>query len=480
VVRTSILGSDIGGSIADLFERPRTREGLTRHLLRHVDGLSQATARKRAGALYRWREYVAEGARTGPAPRRSPDRRQRARPVAVGPPMEPLHLEHLKSQLSYAKVVLLTGSGFSLGATDLNGRSLPTGPELARELWDIAFPNDDYDEAASLQDVYEHALNRRRNELFRFLRERLRTRAENLPDYYETWFSMPWRRVYTLNVDDLEHSVAQAFKLPRKMVPIFATRSEAPQADRLSVRGLSVVHLNGGIESPEHGLTFSTTEYAERLGKQDSWYAQLASDLLTYCVLFVGTPVHEPQFWYHIKRRGARSTGPEFRPRSYLVCPQLNPARRELLREYNVQWVQLSAEEFAVQILATAREEASSSGSYYFELAGQSGPMLAGSYVAGDWRRGLAPSVSWGARGTLGLSRLLVDAEWMRASGVSSAPRAPVDVIASTLCVELPKTMLCLDARHYRGDAALPSGESDVRHGTAVALLWGLPINCPH
>ena len=123
----------------------------------------------------------------------------------------------------------------------------------------------------------------------------------------------------------------------------------------------------------------------------------------------------------------------------------------------------------------------SSAKSWYFELGGQAGPVLAGYYKPGDWTRRLGPSASWGARGTLGLELLLVDAEWIRVRAAELLPRTPVDMFLTLLCVQLsrPGPGLCLEARHYRGEAALGPDEIDLRRSTALALLFGGPFPCP-
>src|SRR5207244_2997664 len=48
----------------------------------------------------------------------------------------------------------------------------------------------------------------------------------------------------------------------------------------------------------------------------------------------------------------------ELRPGSYLVTPTLGPARRVLLGELNIDWLPMTAEQFANEVLANLSAEA--------------------------------------------------------------------------------------------------------------------------
>jgi len=370
VIRDAVLASEIGGVVPDLFEPSTKLESVTKRLEKRT-GLSHSTAERRAGTLIRWRNYVLaslkpsvaakppkkkktqKGPPPPPAPPPSPQ------PPAKPPALNEQQLAYLRRQLEHGRLILFTGAGFSLDASDAENRKLPTGPQLARELWDLCFSDEPFDPTSSLQDLYEHALARQRPRLGQLINRRLRVNATSLPPHYRTWLSLPWRRVYTLNVDDLEQAAARQFELPRKPIPISATAPSA-QLDKTSKQGLHVVHLNGCISEPQSPLTFSTTQYAERLAAREPLYMQLASDLLAYPFIFVGTPLDESVLWQHIQLRGQRGDKEEheLRPRSFLICPSLPRARRELLKQYNIELIQMTGEQFASGVLEKLRGEA--------------------------------------------------------------------------------------------------------------------------
>jgi hypothetical protein len=57
---------------------------------------------------------------------------------------------------------------------------------------------------------------------------------------------------------------------------------------------LDVIHLNGTLGDVPDGVTFSVTQYAQRLPGSDPIYRRLSAELLTSPFVFVGTSLDEP------------------------------------------------------------------------------------------------------------------------------------------------------------------------------------------
>lgn len=270
------------------------------------------------------------------------------------PSINPSWFLHIQSQFERARPILFTGAGFSLGARNISGDPVPSASTLRTMLWGLCFPGTPVEDGSSLQDLYEHALRRNRTKLTELLTRQLTTEPSSVPEWYRRMLSMPWQRCYTLNVDDLEHAVAAQYALPRSPFSVSAT-DERIRAPRDSDRAgeLEFIHLNGTIQDIPDRITFSTTQYAERLARPEPWYLRFASDLLTSPVIFVGTRLDESPLWQHLTLRLSRG-GPELRElrhRSYLVTPSLDRARLALLAEFNVEHIPMGAEEFVAQIL---------------------------------------------------------------------------------------------------------------------------------
>ena len=177
--------------------------------------------------------------------------------------------ERLGSQLAQGRVILFTGAGFSMDAQSRSGKKLPSAGQLTQGLWKLAFPREDYD-GSGLQNTYEAAVRQARKATVALLVDWLTVDPATLPRHYELWFSMPWYRVYTLNIDDLADAADRAFELPREIQAISAlTDGYDPANDRLQV-----IYLNGRMADLPNA-TFSGRQYAERLARSDAWYAPL-------------------------------------------------------------------------------------------------------------------------------------------------------------------------------------------------------------
>ena len=262
--------------------------------------------------------------------------------------METQLRERLAAQMSRGDLILFTGAGFSLSATSRSGQRIPSVKGLRELLWPIAFPGAQIDNESSLGEIFQCALSTAGGRVRQTMQTALDVAPSTLPECYRTWFSIPWKRIYTLNVDNLEVASGVAFDFPRQFISISALRDGLPDlgADRLLY-----VHLNGQISQfPE--ITFSPRSYAERSTGPDPWYQLLITDLASHPIVYVGTVLEESPLWQHIEyRRNRRRGSRELRPGSYLVTPKISTARRVLLQNFNVQLIEMTQEEFATDVL---------------------------------------------------------------------------------------------------------------------------------
>jgi hypothetical protein len=198
----------------------------------------------------------------------------------------PAAIEELLQALARRELVLFTGAGFSAGACDREGLELPTSEHLIEDLWAMCFGDEPYDGESSLQDLYDVAATRRAAELARYLRTRLCVGGGRVGRHHAAYFAAPWRRVYTLNVDDVELAVAEHFELARPLRLVAPEHSHgwtrAPEREPFDPEVLEVVHLNGRVTDDPRSVTFSTLQYAARLTGAEPLYEGVARELLRY------------------------------------------------------------------------------------------------------------------------------------------------------------------------------------------------------
>lgn len=266
--------------------------------------------------------------------------------------LETTYIPHLRAQFERGRPILFTGAGFSLSARSVDGKFLPTARGLKEDLWALCFPDDKFDSETTLPDLFEFAVHRNKAKLSELLTRTFTVSETDLPSWYGNVLSLPWQRVYTLNIDDLEQAVARSYNLPRMIRSNSVKKAE--EGRFYSSKVLEVMHLNGSLDEVPDGVTFSVTQYAQRLASQDSVYRRLAGELIISPFVFIGSALEEPTLWQSIEARrwkGSREQR-ELRPRSYLVTPQLSPAKRALLGDFNVVWLPMTAEEFSEKVLS--------------------------------------------------------------------------------------------------------------------------------
>jgi hypothetical protein len=226
---------------------------------------------------------------------------------------------------------------------------VPSAAALSKALWALSFGNDPYDPSTQLQDIFETAQSRKPKELALLLREHFTIDPKSCRPWHTELLTMPWLRIYTLNIDDLALKALSETTETRPVRAVSALTGNAPIFDD---GRLSIIHLNGMLEDGPLNVTFSRSQYAQRRGV-DPAYVQLNNDLLFRPVIFVGTGMEEGPLWEHLEMRGHRPgrNQRELRPRSYLVTPSLNKSKETLLSRYNVVWLPMTGEEFNEKVL---------------------------------------------------------------------------------------------------------------------------------
>jgi hypothetical protein len=251
--------------------------------------------------------------------------------------------------IASGEAMLFTGAGFSAGARDLDGNGLPDSAQMITELWPICFDDAGPDDS-SLADLYDVALATAPDRLRTYVARRLRIGDAPLPPHYAAWFGAPWRRIYTLNVDDLEVAVQRQFPLPHRLRSVSAVTPGRTPPDP---GALDVVHLNGMAGADPTELTFSTLQYATRLCRRDHEYERLADDLQRAPFVFAGTTLDEVTLWQHLELHRRRNGGAlRPRPPSFLVSSSLSRARRALLASLHIQWLQATIADIAAVLPA--------------------------------------------------------------------------------------------------------------------------------
>lgn len=189
-------------------------------------------------------------------------------------------------------VNLLAGAGISYGAQGGDGLELKGAVDLARELntkfaLDLAEPD-----ASNLLTVYGDIAsdNDLRPKLATFLRERFSSCRFT---WQELVFQLPWKRLWTLNIDDVLQRAAGRSTDPE--IQSYAW-DEQLKVRSLSQNELQVVHLHGRAAQidPKLGrIIFSLREYAARHEISPGWHAEFRSEFVKKPFVICGARLRE-------------------------------------------------------------------------------------------------------------------------------------------------------------------------------------------
>ena len=151
--------------------------------------------------------------------------------------------------------ILFTGAGFSLDAEATDGEPIPSVGKLKEILWPIAFPRGRVRSGSSNGDIFDCAREANRTLLERNPSAMSDSEQRRSARFLYRLDVGPWRRIYTLNVDDLEEAVQRAHDLPVAIRTVSALTDPIPNHDQ----SLLCVHLNGTL-SDLPDVTFSAPQ----------------------------------------------------------------------------------------------------------------------------------------------------------------------------------------------------------------------------
>jgi len=234
------------------------------------------------------------------------------------------------------ELILFLGAGASYGCHSRHGDLVPMSGDFAKKLAIAAgFPY----EGETLDIVYEAARVQLGKRLDSFLEENFKHVQPSTE--YERLASYPWKRIYTLNIDDgLDKALSRNSK--QNVNKLIATDSFVER--NVFFETIEYIKLNGSIDRLQDGIVFSPSEYAQATASHLPWYSQCASDFVRSPILFIGTQLNEPLLKYHLERY--QSLNAETAGISYLVCPTATPIQIATLKRFKIEFIPGSLKDF--------------------------------------------------------------------------------------------------------------------------------------
>ncbi|PWF88942.1 SIR2 family protein [Kocuria rosea] len=255
---------------------------------------------------------------------------------------------------------LLLGAGASLGAHNKRG-PLPNAEKLI-DLLAEQFPDKYISKDASLPRNYQRALlESTGDEVWEFLRKVFH--QANHHQWYKDMTILPWRRVWTLNVDDTFERGYRELK-PESHPELEIKSWDEDYVDNLSK--LAVVHLHGHVmDSSSRKLVFSFAEYIKAAQSRPVWGQVVESLFATQPFVVVGARLlDDPDMEAVVMNRASVSAAP-----SFIVDPYISDGNVWELTRQGLNVAKMPAETFFAQWARMCEFENINPSDYYEDAA---------------------------------------------------------------------------------------------------------------
>lgn len=187
--------------------------------------------------------------------------------------------------------VLFLGAGFSHGIKNISGGKFPSSNELKEkleQLLDVENSGQDIDALANiLIEDEEYDIN----SLITMLEHNFKIgKNENL-EIHEQILKLPWKRIYTVNYDDVVETISGNIGINRKSITL-------NQRVKDNINKNLIIHLNGSINNLTNStllseFKLSSTSYLQTDLVNSEWYDVFKSDIDTAKnVFFLGVSMN--------------------------------------------------------------------------------------------------------------------------------------------------------------------------------------------
>ena len=263
----------------------------------------------------------------------------------------------LKLALEEKTPTLLLGAGFSYGAINGNGDSLPLGKNLVEKLFRYMFIDNPpckemLDEDIEGAEQYKNigdlkglcGLLRdegRVEERDNFLTETFmgasisdKSKLNNIGNY-------KWDKIFTLNIDCLLEYILEQNGVPYKVWNRDNDDRRNDNSDTL------IIKLHGCVKNDKAGYIFDEQEYINFLNDDDCFSRDFGDAYSKGDVIFIGTEFQEDDLKTIINKYGSK--GYDLSGNNYFfISPQINNVRlkRQISSVENYHWIPWTTEKF--------------------------------------------------------------------------------------------------------------------------------------
>ena len=243
--------------------------------------------------------------------------------------------------------ILFLGAGFSRFSTKKTGERLPIGDELRQSLFEHFIEGNSDLTPKDKKEIGEYTLRQLCEIISKSLNYDYEMRdyifekfsGAQPQDFHRKLTSFPWKRIYTVNIDDLVETI---YKLNGEHLTVQNTEKKKEIYDN----SIELIKLHGCVNKRDEPIVFSESDYTNLIsGPLDYRLNDLIVDLQNSSFIFIGVSLDEPDINYYLSvYEGA---GYELgRGKILCVTPDPSFSVRMRIKNLNGTIINAKAEEF--------------------------------------------------------------------------------------------------------------------------------------
>ncbi|MEV7848077.1 P-loop NTPase [Streptomyces cyaneofuscatus] len=250
--------------------------------------------------------------------------------------------------ITESKYQLLLGAGASLDSAGPLGR-LPSGWDLARDMATaFSLPGDP---RGNLRQVFSMARSRDTADgqnVLAYMADRFANCTA--PSWYADLVSIPWRYIWSLNIDDsVENAYNKQFTehTAKELVSVSWTDPHRVPLGHQTI----LVHLHGVAWAKKtDDLVFDISSYLYAATQRHRWHSIFADSYVEAPTIILGASLNDEIDLENVLEKGRVQGGSE---PSVIVMPTIDDFDKERFREWGLIAVEATAEEFLAKVRAS-------------------------------------------------------------------------------------------------------------------------------
>lgn len=252
-------------------------------------------------------------------------------------------LDNLLLNIQKGNVFLFLGAGFSSGGQTYDGKDILLGEGLSKKM--IEFADLTVIKHRTLSQIYEASVDKKgKSSVNDFLKhEFIKCKA--------TWHkivpSFLWKRIYTINIDDLLHDAIKECTKPLQN-PVFKNFNDLYDSPiKNDLDDVQIISLHGSVRRASEGFIFGSKEYANAIKENLKWHVNYSADFSTGTFIFIGTQLQEVDLEVYSSYRQMQAPNKgDWEKNSFLITHAVDDVVRHSMKANGIWTIESTAEAF--------------------------------------------------------------------------------------------------------------------------------------